>query len=162
MPPFKFSVAKGISGAVAVGIVVAACSAHDTPSAPAQPSPSDIYSPQVALPFSTLANPTGVAVDAAGDLYVTDSRSSRVLKLAAGSSSPTVLPFTGLNHPTGVAVDAAGDLYVADAGNTRVLRLAAGSTASRVLAFSGLKDPEGVAVDTAGTCTSPRPVTTGC
>jgi hypothetical protein len=31
-----------------------------------------------------------------------------VLKLAAGSATPTVLPFTGLNDPHDVAVDTAG------------------------------------------------------
>jgi hypothetical protein len=47
------------------------------------------------------------AVDAAGDLYVADQDNSRVLKLAAGSSTQTVLPFTGLSQPNAVAVDAA-------------------------------------------------------
>jgi serine/threonine protein kinase, bacterial len=68
-----------------------------------------------------------VAVDSAGDLYVTDSDNHRVLKLAAGSSTQVVLPFTGLNAPVGVAVDAAGNLYVTDAGtNNRVVKLPAG------------------------------------
>ena len=57
-----------------------------------------------------------MAVDAAGNLYVTDCGNNRVLKLAAGSSTQTVLPFTGLNDPSGVAVDTAGNLYVADYG----------------------------------------------
>jgi len=34
--------------------------------------------------------PHGVAVDAAGDVYVTDGGNDRVLKLAAGSSTQTV------------------------------------------------------------------------
>jgi serine/threonine-protein kinase len=41
-----------------------------------------------------------VAVDSAGNVYVTDT-GNRVLTLAAGSSAPTVLPFTGLDHPVG-------------------------------------------------------------
>jgi serine/threonine protein kinase, bacterial len=48
-----------------------------------------------------------------------------VLKLAAGSATPTVLPFIGLNNPYGVAVDSAGDLYVTDMGNNRVVKLPA-------------------------------------
>ena len=67
------------------------------------------------LPFTGLNDPRGVAVDTAGDLYVTDSGNKWVLKLAAGSATQSVLPFTGLNGPDGVAVDAAGDLYVTDA-----------------------------------------------
>ena len=77
------------------------------------------------LPFTGLNGPSGVAVDGAGNVYVTDFRNNRVLKLAADSSTPTVLPFTGLNHPFGVAVDGAGNLYVTDAGN-RVVKLPAG------------------------------------
>jgi serine/threonine-protein kinase len=67
-----------------------------------------------------------VAVDAAGNLYVTDTANDRVVKLAAGSATPTELPFTGLNNPGGVAVDAASNVYVTDNGNNRVVKLAAG------------------------------------
>ncbi len=55
-----------------------------------------------------------MAVDTAGNLYVTDSDNNRVLKLPAGSNTPSVLPFTGLHLPCGVAVDAAGNVYVTD------------------------------------------------
>ena len=113
---------------------------------------------QVTLPFTGLSfgaqAPTGVAVDAAGDLYVTDVENHRVLKLAAGSTSQQVLPFTGLRYPIGVAVDAAGDLYVTDrvpdGSNDRVLELAAGSAAQSVVPFTGLYGVQGVAVDAAG------------
>ena len=105
---------------------------------------------QTVLPFSFLGRPWGVAVDTAGNLYVTDNANARVVELAAGSSTPTALPFTGLTNPVGVAVDTAGNLYVADYGNSRVVELAAGSSTQSVLAFTGLSAPEGVAVDTAG------------
>jgi serine/threonine protein kinase, bacterial len=72
------------------------------------------HSAEVVLPFTGLDDPRGVAVDRAGNLYVTDANNKRVLKLPAGSSTPTVLPFTGLSRPTGVAVDASGNLYVTD------------------------------------------------
>ena len=58
-------------------------------------------STQEVLPFTGLNYPSGVAVDTAGNLYVTDSGSNdRVVKLAAGSNTQTVLPFTGLNYPS--------------------------------------------------------------
>ena len=69
-----------------------------------------------ALPFSGI-DPRGVAVDAAGDVFVTDLRNNRVVKLAAGSNTQTVLPFTGLQSPDGIAVDAAGNVYVADSSD---------------------------------------------
>ena len=67
-----------------------------------------------------------MAVDGAGDVYVTEIGNNRVVKLTAGSSTQTVLPFTGLNQPYAVAVDAAGNVYVADWGNNRVLKLPGG------------------------------------
>jgi serine/threonine protein kinase, bacterial len=90
-----------------------------------------------------------MAVDSAGNLYVTDFLNNRVVKLAAGSTTPVVLPFTGLHEPGAVAVDAAGDLYVTDGGNHRVVKLAAGSSTQTVLPLN-LNSPTGVAVDSAG------------
>jgi serine/threonine protein kinase len=109
------------------------------------------YGSQVTLPFTGPNVPHGVAVDAAGNLYVTDGGSNgRVVKLAAGSSTPEVLPFTGLNVPHGVAVDTAGNLYIVDSYNYRVVMLTAGSATQSVLPFTGLNYPDGVAVDAAG------------
>jgi DNA-binding beta-propeller fold protein YncE len=41
------------------------------------------YSSQVVLPFPSVRNPVGIAVDTAGNLYVADKRFHRVLKLDA-------------------------------------------------------------------------------
>lgn len=112
-----------------------------------------------ALPFTDLRVPHGVAVDAAGNVYVSDSHAHRVLKLAAGTNVQTVLPFTGLDlcdnnieaASAGVAMSAAGDVYVSDSCHNRVLMLKAGSSTQTELPFKGLDFPEGVAVDGAGT-----------
>jgi ipoprotein LpqH len=54
---------------------------------------------QVTLPFTGLNDPEGVAVDTAGDLYVTDLNNNRVVKLSsaggAGSSTGTASPGAG-------------------------------------------------------------------
>jgi streptogramin lyase len=111
-------------------------------------------------PLTGLHCPQGVAVDAAGNLYVADVGANQVLTLVAGSTAPTALPFTGLNligddpssvclGAAGVAVDAAGDVYVIDLGNKRVLKLAAGSRSQTVLPFTDLH-PGGLAVQPAG------------
>ncbi|OBG40160.1 hypothetical protein A5673_11395 [Mycobacterium sp. E3198] len=105
---------------------------------------------QSVLPFTGLTNPSNIAVDAAGNVYLTDSWNDRVLKLATGSSEQTVLPFTGLNRPAGVAVDSGGDVFVTDAANNRVLKLPAGSNEQAVLPFTGLENPRNVAVDGRG------------
>ena len=108
------------------------------------------FSSQIPLPFTDVHLATGVAVDPAGDTYITDIGLDRVTRLPAGAATETVLPFNGLKNPRDVAVDAAGDVFVADSSNDRVLRLAAGAPAATPLPFSGLNDPRGVAVDAAG------------
>jgi DNA-binding beta-propeller fold protein YncE len=100
----------------------------------------------IALPFDGLSGPQGVAVDRAGDVFVSDTGHSLVLELPAGASSPLVLPFAGLSSPEGIAVDYAGDLFVADDSNSRVVELRHGASSQRVLPFTGLTDPESVAV----------------
>ena len=71
-----------------------------------------------------LSTPNGVAVDAAGDVYVSDSGSNTVVEIPAGSgqgNSPFALNFIGLSTPSGLALDSNGNLYVADSGNKQVL-----------------------------------------
>lgn len=125
-----------------------------------------------------IAAPGGLALDAAGDLFVSDTATSRVLEVAASGSISVVAGvgqagFTGdggpavgarLDRPTGLAVDASGNLYIADSGNNRVRRVArdgrittvAGSGAAGFRGDGGtavmasLSAPEGVAVDKSG------------
>jgi uncharacterized protein (TIGR03437 family) len=86
---------------------------------------------------ASLFAPEGVAVDAAGQLYVADTGNHRVrvisprgiIRTAAGTgiagAAGTGGPAAGaqLNQPSDVAVDASGALYVADKGNDRVVKL---------------------------------------
>jgi len=108
------------------------------------------YVAQTLLPFADLQIANGVAVDSAGNVYVTSGGGNRVLKLAAGGSTPIVLPFAGVKDPSGVAVDSSGALYVTSIDNNRVLKLAAGASAPIVLPFTGLNNPSAVAVDSVG------------
>jgi DNA-binding beta-propeller fold protein YncE len=105
--------------------------------------------------------PWGVAVDAAGDVFVADLGIGQVKEIVAVNGSipanPTILTLgSGFNSPSGVAVDAAGDVFVADEANNAVKEIVAvdGSIPAtnptiNVLS-SGFNAPEGVAVDAAG------------
>jgi uncharacterized protein YjiK len=77
------------------------------------------------------SGPAGVAVDGAGNLYVTDTPNSTLRKVVVTTGVVTTLAGTvgmpgssdgtgaaaRFNSPEGVAVDGAGNLYVADFGN---------------------------------------------
>jgi len=55
---------------------------------------------------------SGLAVDASGDVFVTDWENDRVWELEPGNSQAQLLPFAGLDGPSGVALDSAGNVYV--------------------------------------------------
>ncbi len=141
-----------ILGAAAVVLVAALGVTGYLVTRPSQ-SGSSTASGQSVLPFNGLdfrLSPSGVALDGAGNVYITsESMYGRVLKLAPGSSTPSVLPFNGLYQPQDLAVDQSGAVYVTDFNN-RVVKLDAGSNNQTVLPFNGLNYPEGVAVDSQG------------
>jgi sugar lactone lactonase YvrE len=105
---------------------------------------------QTVLPFTDLKWPGGLAVDGAGNVFVSDSDGDnhRMLELPAGSRDQTVRSLGGLNGP--FVVDAAGDLYYTDAYNKVVVEEPAGSNKSTWPPFKGLNGPAAVAVDGAG------------
>jgi streptogramin lyase len=81
----------------------------------------------------TFRRATGMAQDAAGNLYITDYANNSVYTVAAGSQTLTTLFHNdgSLNGPHGIAVDAAGNLYVANFNNYQLLKYTvSGSTYS--------------------------------
>jgi sugar lactone lactonase YvrE len=87
---------------------------------------------------ASLAYPHGVAVDAAGNLFVADLNNNRVRKVDAATGVITTVAGNGvpgyagdggpaiaaaLDSPFGLAADAAGNLFIADTANERVRKV---------------------------------------
>jgi len=111
-------------------------------------------SAQETLPLTGLSSPLGVAVDRAGDVFLTYGDTVADLpKLAAGYGPQTALPFNGLSDPRSVALDSGGNLFVADTGNSRIVELLKTSTgygSQTTVPANGLIHPWGVVIDSAG------------
>jgi gliding motility-associated-like protein len=122
------------------------------PITPLTPSSSGVAAPAYSsTPVawgSGFSNPTTVAVDASGVVYVADSFNNAIKEIPINGGTPFILA-SGFNRPVGVAVDAAGDVYVSDSGNNQVYENAFNTT-TPVAIGSGFNSPEGVAVDAAG------------
>ena len=112
--------------------------------------------------ITTFTSPSGLAVDNAGNKYISDNSTKIIYTIptAYNSTTKTSLITSGLNLPTGLALDAAGDLYVVDQGAgtsgsgfvTEYIAsggLVSSTSATRGL-ISGLYAPNGVTVDTLG------------
>ncbi len=128
--------------------------------------------------FARLRNPTGLAMDGGGNLYVADTGNHRVRRIDAIGMISTVAGdgtagYGGdggpaleaqLRSPEGVALDAAGNLYISDTGNHRIRRVAPDGTIQTVAGtgapgwggdggpalFAELNLPAGLAFDSGG------------
>jgi len=106
------------------------------------------YNAPVVMGAGQLSHPYGVALDAAGNVYITDNGNSQVIKVPAGGRPPIIVA-TGFNSPTGIVRDAAGDLFVAESGSNDLKKIPAGGGPPVVVA-TGLNNPKGLAIDNAG------------
>ena len=106
--------------------------------------------------FAELNSPTGLAVDADGNLYIADSANNVIRRVdaktriittvagdfAADKASDGLGGFSGdggpatsaqLNDPQGVAVDGAGDLFIADTFNNAIREVTPAGTITTVV-----------------------------
>lgn len=97
-------------------------------------------------------NPSAVALDTAGNVYVGNFQGASVTEYAPGATSPLFTYSTGMAQPTGVVVDAHGNVYEADSGNGGVINEYFQGVNARV-AFANLPANvfvDGIAVDATG------------
>jgi DNA-binding beta-propeller fold protein YncE len=91
-----------------------------------------------------LDNPTGVAVDGGGNIYVADWCNHRIQKFTGDGTYLTQWGSYGsgngqLNYPYDVAVDASGNVYVADTNNQRIQKFGSGLVAAQSTTWGRIK-----------------------
>jgi sugar lactone lactonase YvrE len=100
-------------------------------------------------------NPTGIALDGAGNVYVTDTGNHTLRRVTPAGTVTTLAGSAGLwgstngtggaarfSSPAGVAADTAGNLYVADAGNMLIRKI---TPAGEVTTLAGSRGSTGPA-----------------
>ncbi|MGE0887457.1 MAG: HYR domain-containing protein [Blastocatellales bacterium] len=90
---------------------------------------------------TSLNNPTGVAIDALGNVFIADRSNHRIRKVDAATQNISTVAGNGsagfsgdnnqataaqLNNPSDVGVDAIGNIYIVDQNNHRIRRVRAG------------------------------------
>ena len=100
---------------------------------------------------ATFNEPSGIALDSAGNIYLTDTQNSTVRKLTPGGVVSTVAGTPGLagvadgaaaaarfNLPFGLAAAADGTLYIADTANHLIRRITPAGAVSTLAGTAGL------------------------
>ncbi len=115
--------------------------------------------------------PTGVAVDGAGNVYITDIGNQRIRRISAADGKISTIAGTGtagfsgdggpaasaqvnLAYPATLSFDAAGDLYFADRSNHRIRKIALATGVITTVAGTGVAGYSGDGTGPAGTALS--------
>jgi DNA-binding beta-propeller fold protein YncE len=124
----------------------------NTPSASAY-----TFSFKIPIGEPTLTSPVDVAVDSIGNIYVTSTQNSQVVKFSpAGVELMRIGSFGSADgqfiNPFGVAVDSLDNIIVSDLGNNRIQVFNSARVHQLSFGSSGIADgqfngPRGVAVD---------------
>lgn len=97
-----------------------------------------------------VTNPTSIAADATGNLYVANaplSGGGSIAVFSPGSSTPSSSITNGIDRPSDVKIDSAGELIVANEGNNTIAYYAPGGTAPLRTIVNNVASPSHIAFD---------------
>ena len=135
------------------GSNVAALIGLTLPSSPYQPTLASASDFTVSIKYKTggFSTPSASAVDAGGNLWVTNANNNSVSVLNPAGSPLSGSPFSGggLSTPSAIALDASGNAWIADSGSSKLSVFTSAGTGTQTAA-TGLASPSGVAIDGQG------------
>ena len=129
---------------------------------------------------ATMNNPTGVALDTSGNIYIADYSNNRIRKVTISTNIIVTIAGTGIGtysgdgaaassaalyHPWGIALDSSGNVYIGDSANCRIRKITVSTGIITTIAGTGtasysgdngaatsatLLNPCGVTVDSIG------------
>ncbi|WP_342750997.1 hypothetical protein OH491_09455 [Termitidicoccus mucosus] len=133
MPPAHTSTSRTPATAPSAASHSPAFSSRQSPDWPATPAPP------TGSPPTRASTPQAIAIDATGNLYITDTGNHTIRKIDAATGIVTTIAGTSgssgsqdglggqstLNSPAGIAIDETGEIYVLDTGShtVRVLQV---------------------------------------
>jgi DNA-binding beta-propeller fold protein YncE len=98
-----------------------------------------------------LNNPSALAVDTKGNLWVANQGANNVLKFNASYVLQLNATITaGINTPTGIALDALGNVWVVDSVDSEVTEYVNGVQNTAATITDGIVSPAGLAIDGLG------------
>ena len=105
-----------------------------------------------ALVSEGLSLPVGVAVDGAGNVYLTDTGHNAIKEWTLTNNAVRTVVSSGLDAPQDVAVDAAGNLYIAEEFTNAILEwtMSEAKLSTLTTLESSLNGVWGLALDAAG------------
>ncbi len=96
-----------------------------------------------------LNNPSGIAINTLGDIFIAQYPVNNIIKVAAGTMTQTTFVSSGLNSPYGLEFGPLGNLYVADEGSNTIKRVTPAGVVTTING-TGLSYPYDVGFDLSG------------
>jgi|GEM_PF-2690395 len=107
---------------------------------------------------ASIARPSGIALDAAGNIYIADADNNRIRKVTVATGQISTVAGNGaaafagdggqaiaasISGPSGVMVDASNNIYICDRGNGRIRKVQVSNGTISTFAGTGATSPSG-------------------